>query len=563
MQCFSCGAKVSETAKFCHDCGKILQSSQASSSQGICPACWTANSPTARFCISCGAPLSTTSKSKLEASKPTALCPNCGCVLKKVPQKKTICANCLKPLYVRTRPSDRKRIVVTQEQAAEIERQWATETTNRTYPRETLETVATTTKTRSDAGVPEWLGYYPSISQATAEQQRFYQFWKDNFERGTAVDVDGSLSYIFVYIYSVIERFLVDKDIHRLLAIFERLQMDYNCYEKIGNYTRDWAADAWLSLSNYDEAWELLKTLSRPISISDVINIKAKCKDTKITGHDLFDIIGLSCLTSFGKDHVEQIAELVTLFLEDFHKEYGKNFIEYFCSQFNLQHLTEDDFAKLEPFFPNLKEFRTLKKSGIYVHPSSEKPLFAGVPSSSALTISISVDPATGKVISESGDDETVEFPIIEERSIPYIIRAALTNKGRQIARECENTFREESNIPKIGEGWIRETELFYRLRDTFTNEKITHHGRPAWLSPQHLDIYFPDKNVACEYQGAQHLNAVEYFGGEKSFERQQERDEKKKRLCRRHGCKLLYVFEDCDFQTVRISIEKMLNEQK
>jgi len=466
-------------------------------------------------------------------------------------------------MYVRSRPSDRKRILVTQEQADEIERQWATETANRTFPQKALETATTTTKKRSEGAVPEWLGYYPSLSQATTEQQRFYEFWKDNFERGAAVDVDGNLSYIFIYIYSVIERFLDDKDINRLLGIFERLRTDYSCYEKIGNYTRGWATDAWLSLRNYDEAWALLKTLPMPISISDVVNIKATCKDTKITGHDLFDIIGLSCLTSFGKDHIEQIAELVTIFLEDFHEEYEKNFIEYFCGQFKLQNLTEDDFAKLEQFFPNTKEFRALKKSGTSVHPSCEKRLFAGVPSSSALTISVSIDPTTGEVVSESGDDEPLEFPTIEEQSIPYIVRAALTSKGRQIVRECENTFREESNIPKIGQGWIRETELFYSLYDAFPNEKIIHHGRPGWLSPQHLDIYLPDKNVGCEYQGAQHQNAVEYFGGEESFKRQQERDEKKKRLCRRHGCKLLYVFEDYDFQTVRLSVEKMLSEKK
>ena len=147
----------------------------------------------------------------------------------------------------------------------------------------------------------------------------------------------------------------------------------------------------------------------------------------------------------------------------------------------------------------------------------------------------------------------------IKDESIPYIVRAALTSKGRQIARECENTFREESSIPKIGEDWIRETELFYKLCDAFPTEQIVHHGRPAWFSPQHLDIYFTTTNVACEYQGAQHQNPVDYFGDEESFREQLERDRRKKRLCAKHGCRLLYVHENYDFEKVRFNMQTCL----
>jgi hypothetical protein len=69
------------------------------------------------------------------------------------------------------------------------------------------------------------------------------------------------------------------------------------------------------------------------------------------------------------------------------------------------------------------------------------------------------------------------------------------------------------------------------------------------------------DKNIGCEYQGAQHLNSIDYFGGKESFEKQQERDKRKKLLCQRHSCKLLYVFEDYDFQVVRKAIAAMLSE--
>ena len=52
------------------------------------------------------------------------VCPYCSGVLKKQPQRKTKCPHCGHLILVRTRPSDRKRVLVTERQAVEIETQW-------------------------------------------------------------------------------------------------------------------------------------------------------------------------------------------------------------------------------------------------------------------------------------------------------------------------------------------------------------------------------------------------------------------------------------------------------
>ena len=80
-----------------------------------------------------------------------------------------------------------------------------------------------------------------------------------------------------------------------------------------------------------------------------------------------------------------------------------------------------------------------------------------------------------------------------------------MKNEIKRIVRECENTVREEMDLPKIGEGWISETELYYQIKKAFPREIVIHHGRPAWLGRQHLDVYLPKKNIAIEYQGNQH----------------------------------------------------------
>ncbi len=388
--------------------------------------------------------------------------------------------------------------------------------------------------------VPDWNTYYPSLSEAIGEQRDFYNYWLHQFERGDFVDIKGNLSYVFVYLYSIIQSFVEDKNIDRLLECFKKVQKGYGKYEKISDYLVYWTSDAYLYLNDYDKAWEAHK--GRILKLTDVMNFRSKCRDTSIDGQDLMCILGNDDgLTEFGKSHQQQIANLATIFLRDFHEEHGNNLIEYFCGQFDYANLTEGDFSCLKEFYTNEKDLFFWKE----MYESNEKKkypyfyghsLFGGAP---------------------------VGQHSIECEAIPYIITVALTNEAKRILRECENTLREEKNLPRVGEGWISERELFYKLCEAFPNERIVHHGRPAWLSPQHLDIYFPLRNIGIEYQGAQHQNPVEYFGGEEAFENQQELDRRKRQLCEEHKCKLIYIYEGYNFDKIKQEIEAILFDCK
>lgn len=52
------------------------------------------------------------------------VCPNCETKLRKRPGRKTKCRRCGGFIYVRTRPLDRKRVLLTEADAATIQRQW-------------------------------------------------------------------------------------------------------------------------------------------------------------------------------------------------------------------------------------------------------------------------------------------------------------------------------------------------------------------------------------------------------------------------------------------------------
>jgi len=55
------------------------------------------------------------------------VCPCCAKPLDKMPGRKTKCPFCANYMYIRTRPADKKRVVVTEQDAAKIDEQWKIE----------------------------------------------------------------------------------------------------------------------------------------------------------------------------------------------------------------------------------------------------------------------------------------------------------------------------------------------------------------------------------------------------------------------------------------------------
>jgi hypothetical protein len=298
---------------------------------------------------------------------------------------------------------------------------------------------------REFSNVPEWNTYYPNLSDANAEQRKFYAVWKSNLEKGIALDIKGNLSYLFVYAYDAIYRFIENKDINQLVARFELLKQGYSNYDKI-SYLDGWLADAWLYLGNYDEAWQILRQASK-LSFEDILNIRARCSDTAIDGNDLLSVMS-NGLTKFGRAHREEIANLATNFLKDFHQKNGMNFVEHFCKQSNYASLTQSDIDTLEAFFPKEKEFTDLKWEWQFEqrHPKpkrNETYLFSAVPFSVNLLLRIAIDPKTHEV--DVTQNESIQQPRIPSEELPRIIERALRYELKKTLAECEDTVKKES----------------------------------------------------------------------------------------------------------------------
>jgi hypothetical protein len=156
----------------------------------------------------------------------------------------------------------------------------------------------------------------------------------------------------------------------------------------------------------------------------------------------------------------------------------------------------------------------------------------------------------------------------IRVRYGPYIERIAADEGmetkwrgGNMDQSEAENVLRDLLGVPRIGEGWLSEMELLRLVRAALPKESVKHQGSPEWLGRQRFDIFVPRLRLAIEYQGRQHFEPIEFFGGKTGLARTQVRDERKRELCEKNEFRLVYFRfdEDLTLSEVKSRLEAAL----
>ena len=64
------------------------------------------------------------------------------------------------------------------------------------------------------------------------------------------------------------------------------------------------------------------------------------------------------------------------------------------------------------------------------------------------------------------------------------------------------------------------------------------------WLYPLKADFYVPLSNIIIECQGEQHYKDKEFFNKREGLKERQERDSRKRQLCKENGVELIYFTE-------------------
>lgn len=408
-----------------------------------------------------------------------------------------------------------------------------------------------------------WNHFGHDIADATPEQLSFYNWWLRELEQGGVPDIGGNCAYVEMLIHGKVEEFERTGDAGTFCKQLQALARAYGgCSEAdelgawIGRrlhalamaqggclsqrrhrtYLINLVRQAFIFIGDYDGAWEAGRSL--PLQLEDVLYLRPKCASQSIDGMDMVRIplSEVQGLTGYGEDHIGEIVEIATRLLSTFEADHNCSYIEHLSGALDCQNLSSDDLEHLRSMYQDEDEF--LHNRAFYRY---EIQHYDSFPNYQPCTLGL-----RGSYV-------------IQGPYIPVVIKRAVEHALGSFLRKCENALREELGLPRIGGGWLAETELFRRLCEAFPEESIVHHGRPLWLPGQHLDVYFPKRNVACEYQGVQHNEPVDRFGGTEGFIEVKKRDAKKKRLCKKHGCQLIYVHEGYDLSEVILHIQEAL----
>ena len=112
---------------------------------------------------------------------------------------------------------------------------------------------------------------------------------------------------------------------------------------------------------------------------------------------------------------------------------------------------------------------------------------------------------------------------------------------------------------------WKSEELCFKYVQELYKHNTVIHQHRPYFLRTDtgqlSYDIFICGKNIAIEYQGKQHFEPIDFFGGKENFETQQKRDEIKRKLSKENNVHLVYVnyWEDITKELIKSKVSEVL----
>lgn len=118
-----------------------------------------------------------------------------------------------------------------------------------------------------------------------------------------------------------------------------------------------------------------------------------------------------------------------------------------------------------------------------------------------------------------------------------------------------------EYSIPE--NKWKSEQLMFQLITQMFPKKPVYYQYRADFLkqgnSQLSYDVFIPSLHLAFEYQGKQHFEPIDFFGGKDGFEKQQWRDKQKLKLSIENHITLVYInyWDDLNVQLIQQRIKE------
>jgi hypothetical protein len=308
-----------------------------------------------------------------------------------------------------------------------------------------------------------------------------------------------------------------------------------------------------------------------PIDFSIIHDIELNTKERLLTGEILLSILNLnSSLNGIVKNKLSQFTIYINSILSDLYSDNYSFYSALFDSNKSINEINQEfpmNFIAIE-FGLTADFYQTQRKNSFdYIEKNMETEVFRKYQD----TLNRFQTEVSEKYLKKSWNkgeiwlryDENPLSYINGVNSFFYYIENTISKIFKSLIFNIQDDFRVSIGLPKIGQGWVSETNLFNAIKVFFRKENIVQHASPIWLGRQHLDIYFPELNIGIEYQGKQHNEPVIFFGGEDAFVRTIERDERKRKLCLQNNCLLFYVYPETITDDFILKLEKVIKNKR
>lgn len=145
-----------------------------------------------------------------------------------------------------------------------------------------------------------------------------------------------------------------------------------------------------------------------------------------------------------------------------------------------------------------------------------------------------------------------------KSRGVEWVCRCECGNICVAVCEDlCSGNTKSCGCLLSTGEMRIAEILSSYGVR--YVRQMRFNDCRDIRALP--FDFYLPEQKTAIEFQGQQHYDAVEHFGGEKAFHIRKRHDLMKKCYCHEQGIRLIEIrYDELDTQEAVLLSEIIIN---
>lgn len=148
----------------------------------------------------------------------------------------------------------------------------------------------------------------------------------------------------------------------------------------------------------------------------------------------------------------------------------------------------------------------------------------------------------------------------LDRKDNELLINRLINYELKEIVESALKQFREKAGNKFYGIQWKEEYILGEKIIEAFPNLIVIREGSPEWLKGQRFDLWFPELNAAIEYNGKQHYEPFDFFGGQEGYKSTLERDHSKKEKASNNNCDLLIVTKGYKIEDVTHWVVKLKN---